>query len=61
MHWAQSIDHIFLKVTLKEDLNDYDCKHSFERQVDLDEESLHIKAYCYEGQDNITKFNTDHI
>lgn len=38
-----------------------ECKQSFEREVIIEEDRIRVQAYCYEGEDNISVFDTDEV
>ena len=45
-------------VRLHEQMDTPECKQSFEREVTIKEDRVRVRAYCYEGEDNIRIFDT---
>ena len=48
-------------VRLHEQMDTPECKQSFEREVTIKEDRVRVRAYCYEGEDNIRIFDTQEL
>lgn len=58
VYWAQSTEDLLLQVKLHEQMDTPECKMSFVRNVEIQEDSVRVSAYCYEGEENIRHFDT---
>lgn len=61
VYWAQSTEDLLLMVKLHEKLDTPECKMSFERKVEIQDDSIRVHTYCYEGEDNIRHFDTGEL
>lgn len=61
MYWAQHTEDILLMIRLHEEMDTPECKQSFERNVTILQDRVRVRAYCYEGEDNIRIFDTQEI
>lgn len=58
VYWAQNTEDLLLMVKLHEQLDTPECKLSFERKVEIQDDSVRVHTYCYEGEDKIRRFDT---
>ena len=57
-YWAQSTDKIFVQVKQHLVFGDIECKLSFDKKVELFEDSYRVTSYCYEGENAIKFYDT---
>lgn len=54
IYWAQSVEEIFVKIKLHDEVDAQTCKQTFERQVLFDYDMLRVQAFCMEIPRDVT-------
>jgi hypothetical protein len=55
IYWAQSVEHVLVKILLHPEMDTPICKQSFEKNVKIERDTLRVSAYCMQFVKNNTQ------
>jgi hypothetical protein len=58
VYWAQSTEELLVMVKLQTAVEAPECRLSFERDVALADSTVRAAAYCYQDENDITRYDT---